>query len=646
MAKPKETPSEEDLYKLNHTAIMGVEAEVHFSSIQDGIRKAVESQAKPTLYKISDFFRRKEFYKDLSTTIKSTYVTTDSDVNLESIQRAVLKNKTTLADFIAGRGNGYLVVSDTHEIPATDTPIFQEMASCFTKENRKVTITNRNNHEKQVIETVGFRLTENKRAKLLEIIKRLPKSQSFNINLGNSDTPSYMRDLRKLASDCGIIPSGPTIMEFPEVVDGQEQMVPFTTSHTIFKNIVDFSLTLAFQRWSSGQKERREITNIRNSDQHGFINRPANMSLLEAFSSATSRDSNLQTLLTSYRTPEAQAQANGLRLTASSQALLPIFDASNDYETLQQILTNQIPMFIDTVLMLQAYLRDHPGEELVDLKELAKYLPRYERDIATKGSFRPQYRLALFHSLQLLKIFEIPYYDSDTKDGGKVYKFFRFINLDEVVTDKRGNVKKVKASFTPEYLATFSRQVGVILDGIPELDIPQLKMLGVYISDCFVTSASRMKKTTQGEPVVKTASDLAKAAGLTDNVHKSRRYETLADYLDKLQENGKIIRSWHLDGGGTKFNEWGTGNGQLRVHLYPSRNISDAYITSAQNRAEKTANGIEQKNRLNLLKKKARGYTDLEILAKDIGVTSPELNLLLAGEDPLTDELLAIIEDL
>ena len=262
MAKPKETPSEEDLYKLNHTAIMGVEAEVHFSSIQDGIRKAVESQAKPTLYKISDFFRRKEFYKDLSTTIKSTYVTTDSDVNLESIQRAVLKNKTTLADFIAGRGNGYLVVSDTHEIPATDTPIFQEMASCFTKENRKVTITNRNNHEKQVIETVGFRLTENKRAKLLEIIKRLPKSQSFNINLGNSDTPSYMRDLRKLASDCGIIPSGPTIMEFPEVVDGQEQMVPFTTSHTIFKNIVDFSLTLAFQRWSSGQKERREITNI------------------------------------------------------------------------------------------------------------------------------------------------------------------------------------------------------------------------------------------------------------------------------------------------------------------------------------------------------------------------------------------------
>lgn len=630
---------------------MGVEAEIHFESVRSGIYKAVESQAKPTLHKISDFFKRKDYYKELKSErsprpVKEADVAANSEPDFAFVQRMAAKNKIAIADFVANRGDGYIIVSDTHEIPADDTPIFREMASCFTQEKRKVTITDSNGNEKQTIETTGYRLTEGKRAKLLEIIKRLPKSRSFNIQLGGNDTTSYLRDLCMLADACGVKSAGKTIMEFPEATDSQGKKLVYTVAHYAFRNAIELPLILMYQKWVSNQEQRREITNIRNSDQHGFINRPANMSLLEAFSSAASRDSNLQTILTPYRTPEAQAKANGLHLTASPQALLPIFDASNDYETLQQILSNQIPMFIDTVLMLQAYLRDHPGEDFVDLKELAKYLPRYERDIATKGSLRPQYRLALYNSLQLLKIFEIPYYDSTTKDGGAVYKFFRFINLDQVVTDKRGNVKKVKVSFTPEYLATFSQKVGVILDGIPELDIPQLKMLGVYISDCFVTSTSRMNKTTQGEPVICTAQKLAKNAGLTDNDHKGRRYEILAEYLDRLQENGKILKHWHIEGGGTKFNKWGKNNGALKIHLYPSDNISNSYITSAQDRAEKAANGIEQKNRLKELKKKAKGYTDLEVLAQDIGVKMPKLTLLLGGEEPITDELMETIEEL
>ena len=98
MPKSSEIPSEEELYKLNHATIMGVEAEIHFESVRSGIYKAVESQAKPTLHKISDFFKRKDYYKELKSErsprpVKEADVAANSEPDFAFVQRMAAKRR-------------------------------------------------------------------------------------------------------------------------------------------------------------------------------------------------------------------------------------------------------------------------------------------------------------------------------------------------------------------------------------------------------------------------------------------------------------------------------------------------------------------------------------------------------------------------
>ena len=67
-------------------------------------------------------------------------------------------------------------------------------------------------------------------------------------------------------------------------------------------------------------------------------------------------------------------------------------------------------------------------------------------------------------------------------------------------------------------------------------------------------------------------------------------------------------------------------------------------MTKKQSRGERAVDKIEKKARLNALKKYAKGYTDFDVLAKELSVTRTELDSMLAGQQPISDDIIELVE--
>lgn len=396
--------------------------------------------------------------------------------------------------------------------------------------------------------------------------------------------------------------------------------------------------------------ESSEVTNIVDGKNHGFIMRPANMSLYEAFESAVyNPNQEFNTIFQKYRTPQELDKASGLHLSVAEQAVLPFLNASNDLRQFQRLMVSQIPLFYDLILALQDYKRENPNAKdgWVDVKELAKFIPRYAHDIEVKGSLRPQYRTLIADTYQLLKLFEIPFEKARKANGNKIYKYFKFINIDEVEVDKRGNIKALKLDFTQDYYALYSQKVAVILDGMRELDDPQVKMLGARISDYFVCNEPIMARTINGEPLTKKASELARWAGIDGYKNDpKKRYQRLAVLLKALADNGKIVGKWlNAETKKAEIRGYGTEIGDILIEVYPSENIQKSLITKAQRRASRKLKEADQKKYLKLLKKFDSGYTDRNTEAELLKITTTTLENMLSGAEPITSEVMDIVAD-
>lgn len=401
---------------------------------------------------------------------------------------------------------------------------------------------------------------------------------------------------------------------------------------------------------ASKPSESSEVTNIVDGKNHGFIMRPANMSLYEAFESAVyNPNQEFNTIFQKYRTPQELDTASGLHLTVAEQAVMPFLNASNDLRQFQRLMITQIPLFYDLILALQDYKRENPEAKdgWVDIKELAKFIPRYAHDIEIKGSLRPKYRTIIADTYQLLKLFEIPFEKARKANGNKIYKYFKFISIDEVEVDKKGNVKALKLDFTQDYYALYSQKVAVILDGMRELDDPQVKMLGARISDYFVCNEPIMARTINGEPLIKKASELARWAGLSGNdKNPQRKYSRLADLLKALVDNGKIVGKWqNAETKKAEIRGYGKGIGDILIAVYPSKNIQTSLITKTQRKASRKIKEIDQKKYLALLKKFDKGYISRSTEAERLKITTTTLENMLSGAEPVTSAVIDIIVD-
>lgn len=438
--------------------------------------------------------------------------------------------------------------------------------------------------------------------------------------------------------------------EYEPPVEGSNAVDIRQSDYCLYQIILWVLVQLKNATDASKPSESSEVTNIVDGKNHGFIMRPANMSLYEAFESAVyNPNQEFNTIFQKYRTPQELDRASGLHLSVAEQAVMPFLNASNDLRQFQRLMITQIPLFYDLILALQDYKRENPDANggWVEVKELAKFIPRYAHDIEVKGSLRPQYRTLIADTYQLLKLFEIPFEKATKANGNKIYKYFKFIDIDEVEVDKRGNIKALKLDFTQDYYALYSQKVAVILDGMRELDDPQVKMLGARISDYFVCNETIMEKTTNGKPLIKKASELARWAGLSGNdKNPQRKYSRLADLLKALASNGKIVGRWeNTENHKAEIRGYGRGIGDILIAVYPSENIRTSLITKAQRKASRKLKEIDQKKYLALLKKFDRGYTDRRTEAELLKITPTTLENMLSGAEPITSEVMDIVAD-
>lgn len=604
-------------------------------------------------------------------TIKTTAPNPDELIDYEAIKKKLVAHPKEVKEYYRGlmASSVYLTKTVYYTVPPNNSPEFDAMASCFRAE--RVEIPPEYGRGGAVMAKINLK----KKDKLLSLIKEQPQKTGYTLNVLYEANPDADTDLDltprtddqigyitsaipekkierytlllDLVEKCGITPEGMTRQTL--TTNGKERGL--TDTHAIVERILTDALVCMFNQYAYYEAgESSEVTNLIDGKSHGFIMRPANMSLYEAFESAVyDPNREFSTIFKKYRTPQELDNASGLHLSVAEQAVLPFLNASNDLRQFQALMIRQIPLFYDLILALQDYKREHPNTSggWVDVKELAGFIPRYAHDIEVKGSLRPQYRTLIADAYQLLKLFEIPFEKARKANGNKIYKYFKFINIDEVEVDKRGNIKALKLDFTQDYYALYSQKVAVILDGMRELDDPQVKMLGARISDYFVCNETITEKTTKGEPLTKKARELARWAGI-DGYKKdpNKRYQRLAVLLKALADNGKIVGKWlNAETKKAEIRGYGKGIGDISISVYPSENIQKGVISRRQRRASRKLKEADQKKYLKLLKKFDSGYTDRNTEAELLKITTTTLENMLSGAEPITSEVMDIVAD-
>ena len=144
----------------------------------------------------------------------------------------------------------------------------------------------------------------------------------------------------------------------------------------------------------------------------------------------------------------------------------------------------------------------------------------------------------------------------------------------------------------------------------------------------------------QYKPIKLTATNLAEKAGIYDS-NKTRLLEMVQDLLDDLVKR-KYIAKYETKNGAKKIR--GFDKESQTLLIYPTKTYADMLVTKKQSRAERAVDILEQKARLNALKKYAKGYTDFDVLAKELSVTRTELDSMLAGQQPISDDIIELVE--
>ena len=116
------------------------------------------------------------------------------------------------------------------------------------------------------------------------------------------------------------------------------------------------------------------------------------------------------------------------------------------------------------------------------------------------------------------------------------------------------------------------------------------------------------------------------------------KYNTLAKMLNDLESEGIAIGKWATKAKNKAIT--GYNKDSQTIYIYPTANLQQAYTTKARTKAERESYKTEQKARLTALKKYAGGYTDLDTLASELAIERVELDSLLAGQQPINDNVL------
>jgi hypothetical protein len=607
-------------------------AKVLSHDVKDIISHYNKSLAVTSQHRIGEFYKPSQ--------VKRALQAINVSDDLAEIKAKLLANLPAVKEFYERYKNDYLSVTVSHVIPKADTKEFRSLASYFTTEGG----SNR----------VWILKDEAKRKELLKELEALPTGKAYGFNTNEQDITPAMQGVYDLAEQIGIEPQGSV---FVTVNYGDGVKRELRASHYNIRKLLTVTLARIKEQADSTAKSRAR-SNIK--DGHDALPRPVTTTLGELFESSRFDTERLIRIYDDdIRTPEKLHEVGGYKLHATQQ-LLPLFKASNDYKTLQDLLKANIPQLEKVLITVlreaekTGGLKD--GDRWTKIATLAE--PMYKEQIAKRGKLDKVYREAYTNNLRMLDALQFYRYEKPSKSGGGIYSKFKFIELKKIETNKAGNVVAVKWALHPEFIKIAHTLIYVNADKFLEIKSPNAQMLATYINDTFVMSDAQANRTIKGEPISRQARLLADKAGLSKS-NVTERYRYLTDNLNELEALGII--KWQAGNGGKQVKA--TDKSSQKVIIWPSKNTSGSHITRALNASNKQAEQAEQKARQDELKKLVSIYrndlkaasdaTDYkEYLANDLGIAEQEIDLMLfkgtktSKPQPITDSILKRIRGL
>lgn len=611
-----------------------------YASVKNGINKELQRlDPSPELYQIDSFYNAKLLPK----AIRSVSVKT---MDQEAILKKLKTHKKLLEGYYTSQLQNHLTEQVRIAIPEPEK--MAELAKHFTEVEQPIGKDDKGNS----VIFKGYRVD---REAFSQTVKDLNLATYTTYDITTKDEQSggasllgyanQVKALVELADKNGIKPDGGVVLRVGGEANGVDvYQVHLQIDHILTDILAEILKISPIYNAKKIEASRKQTPNIIDPEGHSFLGRPTNTSFIDMVAGAV-EGREMAKLKEQYIDHKGRKDDGGfLAHIDNPQESLPFIFDDNDRPTLIKFIANAVAMAGDAIDALQAYRRDNPDYTgHVKITDIAKYIDQYANDMARGKGLRPEYRQRILNGLTLAGLMSTNYiigHDRKRKTT-EVKKVYVVNRIEGYEYNDKGTVITIKnPDFTDEYKANLANglNLGVLTDGIRNLGDTETKVLARYIAD---RQVAKQNDTVEGKPIVCRADTLCNMASITDQ-HVTNRYRTLAKMLDTLEAKQTVVGRWVSKAGGKTITGYNAESQTL--YLYPTNNVQKSYATKKHTKAVREANKLEQKARVKALKQYARGYTDFDVLAKEMGVKRTDLDLLLDGKLPITDPLLERID--
>ena len=614
---------------------------------------------------VTNQYRIREFYKPSK--VKAALQAINVSDDLADVKAKLLASPDAVKAFYERYKDDYLSETISHILPKQGTKEFKQLAS-HTEANSDDTLVmlKANESQKRIKELLGSGKvkeleqalsTDKHRKLLLAELEALPTGRAYGLNTNEQDLTPAMQGVYELAEQIGIEPSGNVIVTV-NYGDGVKREL--RASHYNIRKLL--AVTLARIKSQTDKKGHYTPPNIRDDTSVNYVPKPPIEAINETLIKLANEPEAEATITKMYANERERQQKNGLPVTIDRFEQQALFDdiKVRGVRDINKILDITTSLTIPAFYMLSGHLQELQREsgkhieELVipemSITEFMRINPRFNTAKARKKGIGKEHREAAINSLDLLRRVQYPI-NRPIKKGGKTVGY----ELDSVkvydytlITDADKNITSIRnLQYSRDFLAKYNRILAVPYgEGFYTLTEITHQQLDITIQTMF-TSKANIKRTRAGEALIVDAKGFKK---IYKDYSLSHFYRTLANGLNKLTEIKEISR-WHTAAGGQEITIREPSSQTL--YIYPAA-IHEALITSDERKAKQ----MEQRRRLRDLKSLITQYRKdlrqnktssteyLKYLADDLEITQAELNGILAGDEPINDELWHKINEL
>lgn len=627
---------------------------------------------------VTNQYRIREFYKPSKVKAALQAITVSDD--LADVKAKLLASPDAVKAFYERYKDDYLSETISHILPKQGTKEFNHLARHIEQSSTGGTIwmLKANESHERITELLGSGKvkeleqalsTDKHRTQLLAELEALPTGKAYGFSTASEgfspdNVAPAMQGIHELADAVGIEPAGDILLTVTNASkpDNPDVQVTVQLTEQHFNTRRVLTAVLARIKSQADKKGHYTPPNIRDDTSVNYVPKPPIEAINETLIKLANEPEAEATITKMYASERERQQKNGLPVTIDRFEQQALFDdiKVRGVRDINKILDITTSLTIPAFYMLSGHLQElqrESGKQIEDLTipemsitEFMRINPRFNTAKTRKKGIGKEHKEAAINSLDLLRRVQYPI-NRPIKKGGKTVGY----ELDSVkvydytlITDADKNITSIRnLQYSRDFLAKYNRILAVPYgDGFYTLTEITHQQLDITIQTMF-TSKANIKRTTAGEPLIVTAKEFKK---IYRDYSLSHFYRTLANGLNKLADVNEISR-WHTAAGGQEITSRDIDS--QTVYIYPSE-IHEALITSDERKAIQ----MEQARRLRDLKSLITKYRKdlkqnknssteyLKYLADDLGITQAELNGILAGDEPINDELWHKINEL